>query len=53
MIPRIPHHGLKDRMTEDYAKLTALELTQLSDESMDIAQGLGEHILVAGLSMGA
>ena len=53
LIPRIPHHGLKDRMTEDYAKLTALELTQLSDESMDIAQGLGEHISVAGLSMGA
>ena len=53
LIPRIPHHGLKDRMTEDYAKLTALELTQLSDESVDIAQGLGQHITVAGLSMGA
>jgi carboxylesterase len=53
LIPRIPHHGLKDRMTEDYAKLTALELTQLSDETVDIAQGLGQHILVAGLSMGA
>lgn len=53
LIPRIPHHGLKDRMTEDYAKLTALELTQLSDESVDIAQGLGKYITVAGLSMGA
>ena len=53
LIPRIPHHGFKDRMTEDYAKLTARELTQLSDESVDIAQGLGEHITVAGLSMGA
>jgi len=53
LIPRVPHHGLKDRMTEDYAKLTVLEMTQLSDESVDIAQGLGEHITVAGLSMGA
>ena len=53
LIPRIPHHGFKDRMTEDYAKLKALELTQLSDESVDIAQGLGKHISVAGLSMGA
>jgi len=53
LIPRIPHHGLKDRMTEDYAKLTALELTKLCDESVDIAQGLGKHISVVGLSMGA
>ena len=53
LIPRIPHHGLKDRMTESSAKLTALELTKLCDESMDIAQGLGKHISVAGLSMGA
>lgn len=53
LIPRIPHHGLKNRMTEDYAKLSALEMTQLSDESMDIAQGLGKHISVVGLSMGA
>jgi len=53
LIPRIPHHGLKDRMTEDYAKLSALELTQLSDESVDIAQGLGQHIAIMGLSMGA
>ena len=53
LIPRIPHHGLKDRMTEDYAKLVALELTQLSDESVDIAQGLGQHISIVGLSMGA
>lgn len=53
LIPRVPHHGLKDRMTEDHAKLTALELIKLSDESVDIAQGLGKHISVVGLSMGA
>jgi pimeloyl-ACP methyl ester carboxylesterase len=53
LIPRIPHHGFKDRMTEDYAKLTAVELTELSDESVNIAQGLGQHISIAGLSMGA
>jgi len=53
LIPRIPHHGLKDRMTEDYATLTALELTHLCDGSVDIAQGLGEHISILGLSMGA
>lgn len=53
LIPRIPHHGLKDRMTKDHARLTALELTKLCDESVDIARGLGKHITVVGFSMGA
>ncbi|MDP2921385.1 MAG: alpha/beta fold hydrolase [Candidatus Omnitrophota bacterium] len=53
LIPRIPHHGLKDRMTKDLVRLTALELTKLCDESVDIAQGLGKHITVVGFSMGA
>ncbi|MBF0523168.1 MAG: alpha/beta fold hydrolase [Candidatus Omnitrophica bacterium] len=53
LIPRLPHHGLKDRMTEDHAKLNALELTKLCDESVDIAQGLGKHVTAVGLSMGA
>jgi len=53
LIPRIPHHGLKDRMTKDLVRLTALEMAQLCDESVDIAQGLGKHITVVGFSMGA
>jgi carboxylesterase len=53
LIPRVPHHGLKDRMTEDYSRLTVSELIELSDESVDIARGLGRHVIVAGLSMGA
>jgi carboxylesterase len=53
LIPRVPHHGLKDRMTEDLVRLTALELTKLCDESVDIALGLGKHVTVVGFSMGA
>lgn len=53
LIPRIPHHGLKDRMTNDLARLTAMELVKLCDGSVDIAQGLGQHITVVGFSMGA
>lgn len=53
LIPRIPHHGLKDRMTKDLCRLTALELTELCDGSVDIAQGLGDHITIVGFSMGA
>ncbi|MDP2653129.1 MAG: alpha/beta fold hydrolase [Candidatus Omnitrophota bacterium] len=52
-IPRIPHHGLKDRMTGDHANLTAEEMVKLCDESVDIARGLGEHVTVVGLSLGA
>ncbi len=40
-------------MTKDLVMLSALELTQLCDESVDIAQGLGQHITVVGFSMGA
>ncbi|MFA5059191.1 MAG: alpha/beta fold hydrolase [Candidatus Omnitrophota bacterium] len=53
LIPRVPHHGLKDRMTNDLAQLTALELAILCDESVDIAQGLGKHVTIVGFSMGA
>lgn len=52
LIPRLPHHGLSDRLTADHALLTAAELTGLADEAVDIALGLGEQVTVAGLSMG-
>jgi pimeloyl-ACP methyl ester carboxylesterase len=50
--PRFPYHGLEDRMTEEQARLTAHELTTIGDDSVDIAQGLGESVLVVGLSIG-
>jgi esterase/lipase len=53
LIPRIPHHGLKDRMTKDLSQLTALELIKLCEESVDIARGLGNCVTVVGFSMGA
>ena len=53
LIPRVPHHGLKDRMTGDLAHLTVKELITLCNTSVDIASGLGEHITVVGFSMGA
>ncbi|MBF0388458.1 MAG: alpha/beta hydrolase [Candidatus Omnitrophica bacterium] len=52
-IPRIPHHGLKDRMTQDHARLTAGEMVRMCDESVDIALGLGDKVTVVGFSMGA
>jgi pimeloyl-ACP methyl ester carboxylesterase len=52
LIPRLPHHGLPDRLTTRHALLTAEELVELAAESIDIALGLGERVTVAGLSMG-
>ncbi|MEI6481586.1 MAG: hypothetical protein WCO19_04775 [Candidatus Saccharibacteria bacterium] len=53
LITRIPYHGLVDRKSPDQSLLTA-EMT-LSDlnRSIDIAQGLGSHVDVMGLSVGA
>ena len=52
LVPRFPHHGLKDRMTGETALLTAEELASVAGEAMDIARGLGQQVVVGGLSMG-
>lgn len=52
LIPRQPRHGLADRMTADLANLTAPDLAASADEALDIAQGLGAEVVVAGLSAG-
>ena len=49
---RLPHHGLQDRLTEDLEKLTAGELIQAGDEAVDIANGFGDEVVVAGISAG-
>ena len=51
-IPRIPFHGFTETQSKELRKLTAEDLVLISDEAVDIAQGLGEKVIVAGLSMG-
>jgi pimeloyl-ACP methyl ester carboxylesterase len=51
-IPLAPHHGLSDRLTEDTRLLTAKELELWADRAVDIAHGLGQRVVVGGLSMG-
>jgi len=51
LIPRAPHNGLADRLTDELAQVTAEKLVAFTDEAVDIAQGLGEHVTVAGISM--
>lgn len=48
----LPRHGLADRMTNEQSHLTASELAAYADEMLDIAQGLGSHVVMMGLSGG-
>jgi pimeloyl-ACP methyl ester carboxylesterase len=52
LIAPLPHHGYADRMTEEQASLKAEELTAYADEMVDIAQGLGEQVVMTGISGG-
>jgi esterase/lipase len=52
-IPRLPHHGLADRMTTDLANLDATELARFAGRELELAGGLGDTVVVCGLSLGA
>jgi len=47
-----PHMGLADRMNNQHERLTAEELAAYTNGVIDIAQGLGEHVSLVGLSGG-
>ena len=50
LVPRLDHHGLQDRMTTDLAKTRAEETVALVTECAAIARGLGDTLVVCGLS---
>jgi carboxylesterase len=52
LVPRFPHHGLRDRMTSALEKQTEQELLEFTHAAVDILPGLGTHVTVAGFSMG-
>jgi alpha-beta hydrolase superfamily lysophospholipase len=52
LIPRLPHHGLADHMTGELARMDARELTATVERALDAAGGLGDTVIVAGLSVG-
>jgi len=51
-LPRAPHHGLPDPLTDDHVQLTAAELKQAAEQAIEITQGLGQQVYVMGISMG-
>lgn len=52
LIPRLPRHGLANRMTDELARLEARELREFTDRVLDAAAGLGDSVTVVGLSVG-
>jgi esterase/lipase len=51
-IPRLPHHAERDGKVRALGRITAGELAAFGDSSIDIARGLGDTIIVVGLSAG-
>lgn len=52
LIVPAPRHGFADRMTQEQGKLKAEELATYANTIVDIGQGLGRHVTIAGMSMG-
>jgi carboxylesterase len=52
LIPRLPRHGLADRMTTELSRADARELREFTDRVVDAARGLGARVTVVGLSVG-
>lgn len=51
-IPRMPYHGLVSHDVSELSHIDVEELIGYADTSIDIAAGLGDRVVVAGLSGG-
>lgn len=51
-VPRLPHHALRGKNVGELARLTPSELCRTADSAVDIASGLGDSVVVLGLSVG-
>ena len=48
----LPHHGLADLMNEEQSRLSAGEIAAYADQVVDIANGLGDQVVMVGISLG-
>ena len=51
-VPRLPWHALPGGTQRELARLRATELRGVADASVDIASGLGDSVIVFGVSLG-
>ena len=52
VVPRLPGHGLSDRLTNQLSEVTPQQLAQTTDLAIDVAAGMGDRVTVVGLSGG-
>ena len=52
LVPRIPLHGFEDPLTRELSALTPEMLATFCNEIVDAAAGLGDRLVVTGLSLG-
>jgi esterase/lipase len=52
VVPRMPWHGLKGGNAENLGKMTADALRDVADAAINIATGLGDTVVVFGVSLG-
>jgi carboxylesterase len=51
MLPRMPYHGLTNRLSDDPGKLRLRDVAEWAAEALEIARGVGDEVIVAGLSV--
>ncbi|HEY0384219.1 MAG TPA: alpha/beta fold hydrolase [Candidatus Elarobacter sp.] len=51
-VPRLPHHGLRDRLTRDLTNVTVDELADAATEAFALTRALGATVSALGLSLG-
>ena len=52
IVPRLPGHGARDRLTTQLRDVSAQHLIAAAYEGLAIARGLGTSVVVAGFSLG-
>ncbi len=52
LAPRLAHHGSRDRLAPDFARLSVEEMVALVNASCDALHGLGERRVLIGFSLG-
>jgi len=52
LIMPLPGHGFVDRMTDAQGQVKAEDFAAYADKVVDIGQGLGERVVISGISLG-
>jgi len=52
-VPRLPYHGLADRLNNEHGRLDRAALLGYLDDALAVARGLGRRVGVIGISAGA